>query len=97
MFFHFEEVVGVGEAWIGLQRPHVKNIINIIMLNTLLLLKSPCVKRVAPHHHALAPKSMTSSSKVEHFSPPEKIVWKVRGGIGFLSHHQGHQSLISLI
>ena len=56
MFFHFEEVVGVGEAWICLKRTHVKNIRNLIMVKTLLLLKRPCVKRVAPHHHALAPK-----------------------------------------
>jgi hypothetical protein len=57
MIFHFEKVVGVGEAWIDLQRTNVKHLITIIMVKTLLLLKHPCVTRVAPHHHALAPKA----------------------------------------
>jgi hypothetical protein len=44
MFFHFEEIVGVGEAWMGLQRPCVKHIGTHIMVKTLLLLKHPYVK-----------------------------------------------------
>jgi hypothetical protein len=43
MFFHFEEVVGVGEARVGLQRPHVKNLDNIIMVKTLFSSKHACV------------------------------------------------------
>jgi hypothetical protein len=35
MFFHFEEVIGVGEAWVGLPSPHVKNLRTLIMLKTL--------------------------------------------------------------
>jgi hypothetical protein len=55
----------------------------------LLLPKTSMFQRVAPHHHALAPKIMTSSSKVECFLPPGKIVWQLRGGLGRPSHHQG--------
>jgi hypothetical protein len=63
----------------------------------LLLPKTSMCQRVAPHHHALAPKIMMSSSKVERFSPPGKIIWQVRGGLGLPSHHQVRPSLISLI
>ena len=63
----------------------------------ILLPKTSMCQRVAPHHHALAPKTMTLSSKDECFGPPGKIVWQVRGGIGCSSHHQGHPSLVSLI
>jgi hypothetical protein len=62
-----------------------------------LLSKTSMCQRVAPQHHALAPKIMTSSSKVERFAPPGKIVWQVRGGLGCPSHHQSRPSLISLI
>jgi hypothetical protein len=37
MFFHFEEVVGVGEAWKGLQRPCVKH----LGIHTMVRLSSP--------------------------------------------------------
>jgi hypothetical protein len=37
-----EEVVGVGEAWVDLQRPHVKNLDNILMVKTLFSSKLPC-------------------------------------------------------
>jgi hypothetical protein len=63
----------------------------------LLLLKTFMCQRVAPHHHALAPKIMTSSSKVERFAPLGQIVWQVRGVLGRPSHYQGRPSLISLI
>jgi hypothetical protein len=43
MFFHLEEVVGVGEAWVGLQRPHVKHLENILMVKTFFSSKHPCV------------------------------------------------------
>jgi hypothetical protein len=92
-----EEFVGVGEECIGLQRPHFKHISNLIMVKTLLLLKLPCVKRVTPHHHALAAKIMMSSSKIGCFAPPRKKLWKLRGGIGYPSYHQFLPSMISLI
>jgi hypothetical protein len=43
MVFHFEEIVGVGEAWVGLQRPHVKDLDDLIMVKTLFSSKRPCV------------------------------------------------------
>jgi hypothetical protein len=55
-----------------------------------LLSKHPFVKRVAPHHHALA-------AKIERFAPPGQIVWQVRARLCHPSHHQGHPSLTSLI
>jgi hypothetical protein len=63
----------------------------------ILILKTSMCQRVAPHHHALAPKFMTSRSKVGRFFPPGKIIWQARGGLGFPIHHQGNPSLISLI
>jgi hypothetical protein len=62
-FFLFEEVVGLGEAWVGLQRSHVKHIVTLMMMNNLFSSKYPCVKRVAPHHHALAPKARRQAKK----------------------------------
>jgi hypothetical protein len=41
MFCHFEEVVGVGEAWKGLPRPCVKHLSDIIMVKTLFSSKRP--------------------------------------------------------
>ena len=35
MFFHFKEVVGVGEVWKGLARPRVKHLGDLIMVKTL--------------------------------------------------------------
>jgi hypothetical protein len=81
----------------GLQRPCVKHLVTHITGEDLLLLKTSMCQRVAPHHHALACKVMTSSSKVGCFSPLGKIVLQARGGLGFPSHHQGFPSLISLI
>jgi hypothetical protein len=43
MFCHFEEVVGVGEAWKGLQRPCVKNLGIHTMVKTLFPSKHPSV------------------------------------------------------
>jgi hypothetical protein len=43
MLFHFEEVVGVGEAWMGLQRPCIKNLGDVIMVKTLFSSKRPSV------------------------------------------------------
>jgi hypothetical protein len=54
-------------------------------------------QRVAPHHHALTPKIMMSSSKIKCFAPPGKIVWQVMGGPGCPNHHQGSPSHLSLI
>jgi hypothetical protein len=54
-------------------------------------------QRVTPHHHALAPKIMTSSPKMERFAPPGQIVWQVMGGLGCPNHHQGRPSHLSLI
>jgi hypothetical protein len=54
-------------------------------------------QRVAAHHHALAPKIMMSSPKLECFAPPRKIIWKLMGRIGCKNHHQGHPSHLSLI
>jgi hypothetical protein len=62
-----------------------------------LLLKTSMCQKVAPHHHALAPKVLTSSSKVGRFSPPRKIIWQEMGGLGRPSHHQGCPSHISFI
>jgi hypothetical protein len=54
-------------------------------------------QRVAHHHHALSPKIMTLSQKMEHFAPPGKIVWKVMSGLGCPNHHQYFPSQLSLI
>jgi hypothetical protein len=43
MFFHFEEVVGVGEVWKGIPRPCVKNIGDLILVKTLFSSKCPSV------------------------------------------------------
>jgi hypothetical protein len=62
-----------------------------------LILKTSMCQRVAPHHYALAPKVMMSSSKVGRFSPPGKIVWQEMGGLGCPRNHQGCPSHLSLI
>jgi hypothetical protein len=35
MFYHFDEVVGVGEVWKGLPRPRVKHLGDLIIVKTL--------------------------------------------------------------
>ena len=45
---HFEEVVGVGEAWVGLQRPHVKHLDDLIRVKTLFSSKRPSVNEWHP-------------------------------------------------
>jgi hypothetical protein len=61
------------------------------------LLKTSMCQKSGTSPPCPSPQNMTSSSKIGHFSPPGKIVWQVRVGLGFPSHHQGHPSLISLI
>jgi hypothetical protein len=41
MFFHFEEVIGVGEGWKGLPRPCIKHLDDIFLLKTLFSSKLP--------------------------------------------------------
>jgi hypothetical protein len=68
MFFHLGQVVGVGEDMVGLQRPHVKNICNIIMAKASSSSKLPCVNEWKNHHQTLAPKYDVKLKK-KMFSP----------------------------
>jgi hypothetical protein len=50
------KVVGVGEAMVGLQRPHVKHLCNILMAKASSSSKIPCVNEWQHHHQTLASK-----------------------------------------
>jgi len=53
MFFHFEEVVGVGERRKGLPRPCVKHLDDLFLVKTLLSSKIP---RASEWHLTSKPK-----------------------------------------
>jgi hypothetical protein len=48
MIWHLEQVVGVGDACLGLQRPHVNHPSLILMVQ--ILIPSKC--SICPHHHS---------------------------------------------
>jgi hypothetical protein len=62
-----------------------------------LLLKTPMCQMSGTSPPCPSPPCMTSSSKIECFSPLGKILWQVRVGLCRPNHHQGLPSLISLI
>jgi hypothetical protein len=62
-----------------------------------LLLKTSTCQKSGTSPPCPDPKSMTSSSKIGRFAPPEQIIWQVRARLGSASHHQGLLSLISPI
>jgi hypothetical protein len=53
MFFHFEEVVGVGEGWKGFPRPCVKHLDDLFLVKTLFSSKLP---RASEWHLTSKPK-----------------------------------------
>jgi len=56
MFCHLEQVVGVGEAMVDLQRPYFKHLCNLLMAKVSSSSKFPCVNEWKHRHQSLAPK-----------------------------------------
>ena len=50
------QVVGVGEAMVGIQRPHVKHLCNLLIAKVSSSSKCPCFNEWQHHHQNLAPK-----------------------------------------
>jgi hypothetical protein len=96
MFFHLEEVVGVGEAWVRLQRPHVKHLENILMVNTFFSSKFPCVNEWLHHQQTPSPK-YDVKLKRKTFSPSWEMFLACEVGIGLPHHILGLQFFISMI
>jgi hypothetical protein len=66
MFFHFEEVVGVGEAWKGLQRPCVKHLSTHIMVKNIFSMFFPSWENhLASRGWARLSNSSSKSSKFD--------------------------------